>query len=137
MLKSSIINYYLGLLLLFSASNVFAAELLHQSDFTYVGAFKLPGGVIGQDTFEYSSGFVAGNVYNDPVNGKTIFATGYLSAGYVSQSVRVAQIKIPSSLAGSPTATSYRGFQTRVVALVVKLLDRLEMVGSWLCTTEN
>ncbi len=85
-------------------------QRLLQSDFTYVGDFKLPGGKIGQDTFEYSSGFVAGNVYNDPIHGKSIFITGYLSAGYVSQTLTVAQIKIPPSLSGFPTATVIQGF---------------------------
>src|SRR6266576_2033027 len=110
MTRCFLLRLYLAFWVLFCATDVFAAELLSQSDFTYLGAFKLPGGVIGQDTFEYSSGFVAGNVYNDPANGKTIFATGYLSAGYVSQSVRVAQIKIPAALTGSPTATVVQGF---------------------------
>ena len=87
-------------------------QRLLQSDFTYVGDFKLPGGKIGQDTFEYSSGFVAGNVYNDPIHGKSIFITGYLSAGYVSQTLTVAQIKIPPSLSGFPTATVIQGFSS-------------------------
>jgi hypothetical protein len=120
--KFSFKDYLVLLLLLFSAGNLFAAELLHQSDFTYVGAFKLPGGSFGTQgsngTFEYGEAFVSGNVYNDPVNGKSLFIPGYLSAGFVSNQVSIAQVTIPSSIKdpnvvgidGLTTATVVQGF---------------------------
>jgi hypothetical protein len=120
MSKSILIRSYLALLLLFSASNVFAAtttaQLLNQSDFTYVGAFKLPGGNFGapNGTFEYSSGFVSGNVYNDPVNGKSLFIPGYLSAGYVSNQVSIAQVTIPSTI-NDPNVVGINGLTTATV----------------------
>jgi hypothetical protein len=93
---------------------------VQQSDLVYQGAFKLPGGNFGMSygTFEYAGGFVGGNVYDDPTHGKTLFITGYLSAGYVSQTASVAQVKIPAALAdpnivgdnGLPTATIVQGF---------------------------
>lgn len=96
------------------------APLLGPSDFTYIGSFKTPTGKIGSDTFEYSGGFISGNVYDDPVNGKTLFIKGYLSAGYVSQTSTVIQIKIPDALknvdsvgvGGLPTAAVIKGFAT-------------------------
>ena len=121
-LKSALKDYLVLLLLLFSSSNLLAAELLNQSDFTYVGAFKLPGGSFGTQgsngTFEYGEAFVSGNVYNDPVNGKSLFIPGYLSAGYVSNQVSIAQVRIPSSIKdpnvvgidGLTTATVVQGF---------------------------
>jgi hypothetical protein len=94
------------------------APLLGPSDFTYIGSFKTPTGKFGVDTFEHSGGFASGNVYDDPAYGKTLFLKGYLSAGYVSQTSTVAQVKIPSTLQdvdsvgveGLPTATVVRGF---------------------------
>jgi hypothetical protein len=84
---------------------------LSPSDFTYVGAFKLPAGNVGIDTFDYAGGYVSGNVYNDPVNGKTIFLTGYKSSGYVSSSTTVAQVKIPSSIL-NPNTVGVSGLAT-------------------------
>jgi hypothetical protein len=84
----------------------------------YLGAFKLPGGNFGSanGTFDYVGG-VSGNVYNDPVRGKTLFATGYLSSGYVANSVSIAQVIIPAlkdpnvvGLNGLNTATVVQGF---------------------------
>jgi len=122
------VKYYLLLLLLFSAGNLFAAELLHQSNFTYMGAFKLPDGNFGSanGTFEYSSAFVTGNVYNDPVNGKSLFIAGYLSSRYVSNQVSIAQVTIPSSIkdpnvvgiGGLTTATVVQGFDDPINACV-------------------
>lgn len=106
------------------------APLLSPSDFTYVGSFKTPTGRIGEDTFEYSGGFVSGNVYDDPVNGKTLFLKGYLSAGYVSQTASVSQIKIPATLpnvdsvgvGGLPTAAVIRGFTNPSGGLSAQIL---------------
>lgn len=103
-----------------SLGNADTAPLLGPSDFTYMGSFKTPTGTIGSDTFEYSGGFVAGNVYDDPAKGKTLFMKGYLSAGYVSQTSTVIQIEIPDALEnvdsvgveGLPTASVVRGFAT-------------------------
>jgi chitodextrinase len=96
------------------------AQLIHQSDLTYVGAFKLPGGKFGtlQDTFDYGGGFVGGNVYNDPVNGKSLFIPGFLSALQISNQVSIAQVTIPSvikdpnvvGVSGLTTATVVQGF---------------------------
>src|SRR5258708_2228482 len=105
-------------------ANVKAAgpQLLYQSDFTYVGAFKLPGDPYGMPNgiFDYSNASTGGAVYNDPVNGKSLFITGYLSAGYVSTTPSLAQVKIPSTIrdpdapgvgdAGLATATVVQGF---------------------------
>ena len=79
---------------------VAAGSRLTQADFSYVGAFKLPGGSAGSpaDTFDYAGGYVAGNVYDDPANGKTLFVKGYQSALQVSTRVSVAQVKIPASI---------------------------------------
>jgi hypothetical protein len=103
-----------------SAALAAAEPRLAQTDFTYVGAFTLPSGNFGSpaDTFEYSGGYVAGNVYDDPVNGKTLFVTGYSSQGYISNSVSVAQVKIPATIkdpnvvgiGGLTTAARVRGF---------------------------
>src|SRR6267378_919253 len=94
-------------------------QLLHQSDFTYVGAFKVPVGQVGPQAngfFDYSNGQGSGRVYNDPVNGKSLFLSGYLSTGYVSNAVSVAQVKIPTlqdpnvvGLSGLNTATVVQG----------------------------
>src|SRR5438552_3303259 len=77
-----------------------AEPLLQQNDLVYQGSFRLPSGTFGSpnNTFDYSGCYASGNVYDDPVNGKSLFITGYLSAGYVSNSVSVAQVKIPSTL---------------------------------------
>jgi hypothetical protein len=106
--------------LLISPGASAAGGLLTQNDFTYVGAFKLFSGSAGSpaDTFDYSGGYVAGNVYDDPANGKTMFVKGYLSALQVSTQVSVAQIKIPADirdpnsvgLGGLTTATRVQGF---------------------------
>jgi hypothetical protein len=95
-------------------------SLLSQSDFTYVGAFKLPSGSFGNpaDTLDYAGGFVTGNVYNDPVHGKTFFMSGYMSSLMVSSAVRVVQIRIPAiisdpnvvGLTGLSTGTAVQGF---------------------------
>ncbi|MQA28880.1 MAG: hypothetical protein GEU82_03440 [Luteitalea sp.] len=97
-----------------------AGSLLTQADFTYVGAFKLPSGSAGSpaDTFDYGGAYVAGNVYDDPANGKTLFVKGYLSALQVSSRVSVAQVKIPTDirnphsvgLNGLTTASRVQGF---------------------------
>jgi hypothetical protein len=71
--------------------------LLHESDLTFVGAFKVPGLAL-PNTFDYSNGISAGNVYDDPVHGKSLFITGYLSAGYVSEQASVGQVGIPASI---------------------------------------
>lgn len=94
--------------------------LLTQNDLTYIGAFRIPFGNFtgNQQTFEYSGGFVSGNVYEDPVNGKSLFIPGLLGAGYVSTTVSIAQVKIPASildpntvgLAGLTTATVVQNF---------------------------
>jgi hypothetical protein len=106
------------------------APLLGPSDFTYIGSFKTPTGIIGSDTFEYSGGFSSGNVYNDPVHGQTLFLKGYLSAGYVSQTATVSQIKIPTQLmnvdsvgiGGLPTATVVQGFANPSDGLSAQIL---------------
>jgi len=111
---------YLILLMLFCANYLSAApttaQLLNQADFSYVGAFRLPGGNFGSPngTFEYSSGFVSGNVYNDSVNGKSLFIPGYLSAGYVSKQVSIAQVVIPSSIR-DPNVVGINGLTTGIV----------------------
>ncbi len=97
-----------------------AEPLLTQADFTYVGAFKLPSGTLGslKDTFDYTNGYVAGNVYADPARGKSLFIKGELSALQVSTTASVAQVVIPSSIkdpnsvgvAGLTTATLAQGF---------------------------
>ena len=124
MSKCFLIRSYLVLLLLLSANHLNAQtttpQLLNQSDFTYVGAFKLPVGNFGMPngTFDYSNAFVSGNVYNDPVNGKSLFIAGYLSGGYVSTQVSWAEVKIPASILdpnvvginGLTTATVVQGF---------------------------
>lgn len=121
------------LLMAFSFSSIAAAStalLLGPSDFTYIGSFKTPIGKIGSDTFEYSRGFTSGNIYDDPVNGKTLFLKGYLSAGYVSQISTVIQIKIPNALqnvdsvgvAGLPIATVVKGFATPSAGLSAQIM---------------
>lgn len=104
----------------FISSGTAAGSLLTQADFTYVGAFKLPAGSAGSpaDTSDYSGPFVAGNVYDDPANGKTLFIKGYLSELQASNKVSVAQVKIPAEirdpnsvgLAGLASATRLQGF---------------------------
>jgi hypothetical protein len=94
--------------------------LLQQGDFTYIGAFKLPPGTFGttKDTFDYGGGFGSGIVYNDAVNGKSLFLTGYFDTGYVSAQTSIAQVKIPAiikdpqvvGLSGLTTATAVQGF---------------------------
>jgi hypothetical protein len=111
---------FFRLLFVLCTSNLVAAsstaQLLNQSDFTYVGAFKLPGGNFGSPngTFDYSSGFVSGSVYNDPVNGKSLFLPGYLSSGYVSTQVSIAQVKIPLNIL-NPNTVGIDGLTTGTV----------------------
>src|SRR5438309_7986914 len=120
MSKCFLIRSYLVLLLLLSANHLNAqtttAQLLNQSDFTYVGAFKLPVGNFGMPngTFDYSNTFVSGNVYNDPVNGKSLFIAGYLSGGYVSTQVSWAEVKIPASIL-NPNVVGINGLTTATV----------------------
>jgi hypothetical protein len=87
-----------------------------QSDLVYVGAFRIPGGNFTgtNQTFEYSGGFVSGNVYEDPVNGKTLFIPGLLGAGYVSNVVSIAQVKIPASIL-NPDTVGMNGLTTATV----------------------
>src|ERR1700681_3028026 len=82
------------------AATASSAPLLHQADFTYVGAFTLPSGSFGSptDTFDYSGGYLAGNVYTDPVAGKSLFIKGFLSTLQVANRVSVAQVTIPSTI---------------------------------------
>jgi hypothetical protein len=85
-----------------------------------LGAFALPPGSFGNppDTFDYAGGFVAGTVYNDPVNGKTLFLSGYKSALMVSSAISIAQVKIPETIkdpnsvgiSGLTSATTVQGF---------------------------
>lgn len=123
-----------ALLLAFTGSSIAAestAPLLGPSDLTYIGSFKTPTGQIGSDTFEYSTGFISGNVYDDPVDGKTLFIKGYLSAGYVSQTSTVVQIRIPTTLqnidsvgvGGLPTATVVRGFSNASGGISAQILS--------------
>jgi hypothetical protein len=104
---------------------------LSPSDFTYVGAFKLPAGTVGADTFDYAGGYVAGNVYNDPANGKTLFITGYKSSGFVSSSTTVAQVKIPSTIA-NPNSVGLSGLSTATV--VQGFADPSNGIGSKILT---
>jgi hypothetical protein len=95
------------------------APLLQASDLHYLGSFRLPAGTQGIDHFDYSSAFMAGNVYYDPARGNvpTLFISGYLSAGYVSTTPSLAQVSIPDlrdpnvvGLDGLNTATFLQGF---------------------------
>jgi parallel beta-helix repeat protein len=113
----------LSVSLLFSgkvSADATTQPLLHQSDMVYQGSFQLPGGNFGMEngTFEYAGPLTSGNVYNDPVHGKTLFMAGYLEGGYISDVASIAQIKIPSTLADSdvvgadnlPAASIVQGF---------------------------
>jgi len=111
-------------------------HLLHQSDFTYVGAFKLPEGRFGalQDTFDDSGGFVGGNVYNDPVHGKSLFIPGALSALQVSTRVSIAQVTIPASIQ-DPNVVGLRGLTTATV--VQGFADPSHGIGSQILTSKG
>jgi MYXO-CTERM domain-containing protein len=109
----------LAVALALCAAGASAAGLLHQSDLHYVGSFRLPTGTQGGDHFDYSSGFMAGNVFYDPTHGNapTLFISGYLASGYVSSSPSLAQISIPAlldpgqvGLDGLNTANVLQGF---------------------------
>jgi len=71
--------------------------LLQLSDFTYLGSFRLPQGASGIDPqgFSFSAGGLSGTVYQDPVNGPTLFVSCYLDAGYIYDGVSVGQVSIP------------------------------------------
>src|SRR5579864_4818197 len=93
--------------------------LLHQSDLTFIGSFRLPTGNYGSlsDTSTFALGWVGGMVYDDPVNGKSLFIKGDLSSGGVSQTSSMAQITIPAlldpnsvGLGGLNTGTHVQGF---------------------------
>jgi hypothetical protein len=77
------------------------ATLVESSDFTYVGAFRLPTGSFGtlNDSFGSNGGFVMGNVYDDPINGKSLIIGGHKSNTSVSPTPSWAQIVIPSTIA--------------------------------------
>jgi hypothetical protein len=115
--------------------------LLSSGDFSYQGSFRLPSGTFGNppDTFEYAGGFVSGNVYNDPVNGKTLFISGYKSGLMVSNAVSIAQVKIPSTLAdpslvgvgGLPAATTVQGFADPSNGIGTNALAGLAGFGSF------
>ena len=80
-----------------AAADPTTEPLLHQSDLTYVGSFRVQD-TASPNTLEYSNGQGSGIVYNDPVKGKSLFITGYLSAGYVSSTLSVGQVVIPSTI---------------------------------------
>jgi hypothetical protein len=106
--------------LVLATSGASSPQLLYETDLHYTGAFRLPSGHFGEtaDTFDYSGGFVAGNVYTDPAHGKSLFITGYLSGLQVSNRVSVAHIAIPGTVldpqvvgpSGLSTATTIQGF---------------------------
>jgi hypothetical protein len=74
-----------------------SAPLVQQSDVTYLGAFALPKGQIGQSSFEYQGRAVT--PYTDPVSGKkTLFVGG--KDGYV------ARVEIPANLVRSSNWSS-------------------------------
>lgn len=96
-----------------SAQATIAAEpLLQPSDFTYVGSFRLPPGASGIDPqgFSYSNGSTSGNVYNDPLNGPSLFISCYLEAGYIHAGVSVAEVAIPQPL--NINQVGLKGLQT-------------------------
>lgn len=105
------------------------ANLLHSSDFTYLGAFRLPSNCFGSitgspdctpssgDSFQFANGWVGGVVYNDPTNGKSLFMTGDLAQVQVSNVASMAQVVIPAlkdpnsvGLNNLNTATTVQGF---------------------------
>lgn len=93
--------------------------LLFASDLTFIGSFKLPP-TATPNTFDYSNGQSAGTIYNDPVNGKSLFITGYRSAGYVSSEASVGQVAIPPTIL-DPNVVGLNGLTT--ATLVQGLTD--------------
>jgi len=91
-------------------------NLLHSSDFTYVGAFRLPAGNYGSlnDSSTFAAGWVGGVVYNDPINGKSLFIKGDLAAFRVSNQSSMAQIVIPALLDPRVVGTGGLNFGTHV-----------------------
>lgn len=78
------------------------APLLHQSDFTYLGAFKLPTGTLGSTYgFNYAGSGGLGT-YAVAFNA----ASNSLFIGGHPYEQRVAEIAIPGSLSGTPVATA-------------------------------
>jgi hypothetical protein len=87
------------------------AGLLHQSDLTYLGAFRVPGGNIGASTFGYGGTALTYNPANN-----SLFAVGH------PYDQAIAEIKIPAtihsgSLGSLTTATVLQPF--------VKVLNRI------------
>ena len=118
-MRGSILGAAVAVVVVGFASSASAQKLLQEADLEYLGSFRLPTGDHGTDHFDYSSGFVAGNVYYDAARGNqpTLFVSGYLSAGYVSSTPSLAQISIPGladpntvGLDGLQTATILQGF---------------------------
>ncbi len=115
-MKPGAITFLLSTLV---AAPAAAQNLLHESDLTYLGSFRLPKGDHGIDHFDYARGFTAGNVYRDPAHAgaPTLFISGYLSAAYVSSTPSLAQVSIPDladpnlvGLDGLNTAELFQGF---------------------------
>ncbi len=90
-------------------------SLLHQSDLTYVGAFRLPTGTFGSDTFDFALGWMGGIVYNDPVKGKSLFMKGLQAAYQVSTTATMAQVIIPTTIF-NPNTVGLGGLTTALLA---------------------
>jgi hypothetical protein len=110
MSKCFLIRYYLALLLLFSASNVFAATtdpLIQQSNLQYIGAFKVPSGQFGSGgnaTFDYSDDGLAFN----PIN-NSLLIKGHTYGQMVAE-ISIPQIVNSTNLNSLNTATMLQNF---------------------------
>ena len=110
MSKCFLIRSYLALLLLFSASNVFAATtdpLVQQSNLQYIGAFKVPSGQFGSSanaTFDYSDDGLAFN----PIN-NSLFIKGHTYGQMVAE-ISIPQVVNSTNLNSLNTATMLQNF---------------------------
>ncbi|MBN2392423.1 MAG: hypothetical protein JXR84_16960 [Anaerolineae bacterium] len=73
-----------------------SGDLIAPDDFTYLGAFRLPGGDDPPRTFAYGGNAITFNPDNDPGNG-TLFVMGHdrVAYGDVPDGNQVAEISIP------------------------------------------
>lgn len=85
-----------------------AVELLHTQDFTYLGAFRLPGGEDRPETFAYGGNAMTFNPRGDPDGASDgfpgslfIMAHDRIAYGELPDGNQVAEVSIPAPLTGA------------------------------------
>jgi hypothetical protein len=107
MMRLLILPFLLTVVATLAVPQYASAERLVQSDFHYVGAFRLPGNGERPDTFSYGGSAITYRPDGDPDGGSdgfsgSLFITGHdrLAYGELPDGNKIAEISIPSPKSG-------------------------------------